>query len=114
MSLELMTDVHVPLAIVRGLRRRGVDVLTAQEDGASTLSDADLLDRALELGRILFTQDEDFLAEIPSRQKQGSNYATVVYGHQFTPIGCCVNDLELILRSLLPNEKTGCLLRVPL
>jgi hypothetical protein len=25
-------DVHVPLPITRGLRRRGVDVLTAQDD----------------------------------------------------------------------------------
>ena len=49
-------DVHVPAGIVRALRRRGVDVLTAQEDGAARLSDPALLDRATVLGRMVFTR----------------------------------------------------------
>jgi len=44
MSIGLYMDVHIPKAITIGLRLRGVDVLTAQEDGAITLPDADLLD----------------------------------------------------------------------
>ncbi len=110
----LLTDVHVPLAITRGLRRRGIDVLTAQEDGAATLTDEHLLDRAMGLKRILFTQDEDFLAEVAARRNGNRAHATVVYGHQFEPIGVCVADLELILKSLLPTEMENCLLRVPL
>ena len=35
MSVALYMDVHVPLPITSALRLRGVDVLTAQEDGAS-------------------------------------------------------------------------------
>ena len=38
MSLALYMDVHVPAAITRGLRRRSVEVLTAQEDGTATLT----------------------------------------------------------------------------
>ena len=34
MSLGLYMDVHVPAAITRGLILRGVDVITAQLDGA--------------------------------------------------------------------------------
>ena len=56
-------DVHAPLAITEVLRRRGVEVLTAQEDETDQLEDPPLLDRARELGRVLFTQDEDFLHE---------------------------------------------------
>ena len=33
MSVSFLMDVHVQSAITTGLRRRGVDVLTAQEDG---------------------------------------------------------------------------------
>ena len=32
-------DVHVPAAIAAELRRRGVDVITAQEDGTAELED---------------------------------------------------------------------------
>ena len=63
MALALYMDHHVPRAITGGLRLRGVDVLTALEDGASELDDPALLDRAGALGRVLFTQDDDLLAE---------------------------------------------------
>lgn len=46
MSLRLYMDVHVRWAITAGLRRRGLDVLTAQEDGAARFEDPALLDRA--------------------------------------------------------------------
>ena len=39
MSVRLYMDVHIPAAITEGLRLRGVDVLTAQEDGGRRLSD---------------------------------------------------------------------------
>lgn len=50
-------------SIIIGLRLRGVDVLTAQEEKHRTGPDNVLLDRATELGRVLFSQDEDLLAE---------------------------------------------------
>jgi hypothetical protein len=46
-SLMLSMDVHIRQAVTDGLRRRGVDVLTAQEDNAARLSDDELLDRAM-------------------------------------------------------------------
>ena len=65
MSVALYMDVHVPNAITRALVLRSVDVLTAQLDGTTELEDPDLLDRTTELGRALFTQDEDLLVEPP-------------------------------------------------
>jgi hypothetical protein len=37
MSVRLYMDVHVRRAVTEGLRMRGVDVLTAQDDGAAEL-----------------------------------------------------------------------------
>ena len=59
MSIGLYMDVHIPLAITEGRRRRGIDVLTAQQDGADRLEDELLLQRATRLDRALFSQDED-------------------------------------------------------
>jgi hypothetical protein len=92
-------DVHVRRSVTEGLRRRGVTVLTAQEDGTGQLPDPQLLDRATALGHVLFTQDEDFLAEAARRQAAGQAFAGVVYAHQRVPIGTCVDDLELIARA---------------
>jgi hypothetical protein len=38
-SLRLYMDVHTPLAITDALRRKGVDVVTAQEDGSRRLDE---------------------------------------------------------------------------
>src|SRR5215510_2746618 len=82
MSVALYFDVHVRRAVTEGLRLREVDVLTAQEDGAATMDDSVLLDRAMALGRVVFTQDEDFLREAHRRQETGEAFAGVIYAHQ--------------------------------
>jgi len=74
--------------------------MTAFEDGASEMEDSELLDRATELGRILFTQDDDLLAEASARQKKGILFSGVVYAHQMkVSIGTCINDLDLIAKA---------------
>lgn len=114
MSQKLYMDVHVPLAVTRALRRKGYDVVTAQEDGSAMLPDDLLLNRAGELKRLLFTQDQDFLEETARRLREGTSFATVIFASQFVSIGTCVRDLELILDSLADDESTGQLIHLPL
>jgi hypothetical protein len=98
-------DVHVRRAITDTLRVRGVDVLTAQADGAGRLPDPQLLDRAMRLGRVLFSQDEDLLAEACRRQRASEHFAGLVYAHQVrVSIGRCINDLELIAKATDPQD----------
>ncbi|MDH7486894.1 MAG: DUF5615 family PIN-like protein [Anaerolineae bacterium] len=105
MALALYMDQHVPRAITIGLRLRGVDVITAYEDGASHLDDSELLDRASELGRVLFTQDDDLLSEAVRRQKEGIPFRGVIYAHQLrVSIGACVHDLEVIAKAGEPED----------
>ena len=101
MAVGIYMDVHIPRAITNGLRLRGVDVLTAQEDGTITLTDAELLDRATELDRILYSQDDDLLAEAHLCLTNGIKFSGVIYSHQLSsPIGRCVEDLEIIAKAL--------------
>lgn len=98
-------DVHVPAAITRSLVLRGVDVLTAQLDGTAMLDDGALLDRATTLGRVLFSQDEDLLAEATRRQRSGQSFGGVIYAHQLKiTIGKAINDLELLAQVGTPGE----------
>ena len=90
-------DVHVPAAITRGLLLRGVDVITAQIDGTTRLEDPALLDRASALGRVLFNQDEDLLAEETRRQRNGQSFGGVIHAHQLRiTIGRAIDDLEVL------------------
>ncbi len=98
-------DVHVPLAMTIELQLRGVDVLTAQEDAAAQMEDSKLLDRALGLGRVLVTQDADFLIEAARRQENALRFAGIIYAPQLDiTIGQCVRDLELIARATDPDD----------
>ncbi len=90
-------DVHIPFTITAGLRRRGVDVLTSQEDGMQEAEDRPLLERANELKRVLFSQDADLLAIASGNQQQGHEFAGLIYCHQLGPkIGEIIEDLELM------------------
>ena len=100
MSVGLYMDVHVPAAITRGLLLRGIDVLTAQLDEATRLQDPELLDRATALQRVLFSQDEDLLAEATRRQREGRSFGGVIYAHQLrVTIGRAISDLEILARA---------------
>jgi hypothetical protein len=97
MAVPLYMDVHVPQAITEQLRRGGVDVLTAWEDGAATLKDDELLEHARALGRVVFTQDIRFKALAEDWQRQGRPFAGLFFGHQLAgTIGRYVRDLDLI------------------
>ncbi len=108
MSLGLYFDEHVHRAIATGLRLRNVEVLTVQEDHRCGLDDAQVIDRATELSRPLFSQDDDLLAEARRRQLAGVPFSGVIFAHQLhTSIGRCVNDLELIAKVCSPADLAG-------
>jgi hypothetical protein len=114
MPIALYMDQHVPRAITIGLRLRNVDVLTAFEDEANTLDDAALLDRATALGRALFSQDDDLLAEATRRQVESIPFGGVIYAHQLrVSIGACIRDLEIVATVGEPDELYGQVLFLP-
>lgn len=105
MAIRLYMDHNVPRVITVGLKSRNVDVITAFEDGASDLDDPELLDRAKELRRILFTRDYHLLQEAAVRQEDGINFSGVVYAHQLKiSIGDCIRELEIIAKAGDPED----------
>jgi hypothetical protein len=108
-------DVHVPRVITNGLRLRGIDVVTAQEDGTTRLSDPELLERATALGRTLFTFVRDLLTEAVNRQAAGRLFAGVVYLHASkVVVGKCIGDLELLCKASRAEELHNRIVYLPL
>ena len=115
MPVAFDMDHHVPRAITLGLRLREVDVITAHEDGASEFDDPEILDGANELGRVLFTRDDDLLVEATKRQREGIPFHGIVYTHQLrVAIGRCVEDLELIAKVGEPVDLIDQVIFLPL
>jgi predicted nuclease of predicted toxin-antitoxin system len=115
MTVKLYMDEHVPGPITTGLRSRLVDVLTAQEEFREGNDDEQVLDRATELQRVLFTCDSDFFQIVTSKQAAGQQVAGV-----FTiPISKltyrqCIDDLEMVAKCSEYEEWEGRITRLPL
>lgn len=114
MAVALYLDVHVPRAVADQLRARGVDVLTAIEDGTDHMEDDDLLEHARGLARLVFTQDIRFKALAESWQRQGRPFAGLAFGHQLGgTIGQYVRDLGLIATASDPSDWDGAVVHLP-
>jgi hypothetical protein len=61
-TIRFHLDENCPRALAVGLRRRGIDVTTTPEVGLLEAADEAQTAHALGDGRVIFTQDEDFLA----------------------------------------------------
>jgi uncharacterized protein with PIN domain len=98
--IKFYLDEHVPKAVTEGLRRRGVDVVTVQELGLQAVEDARHLERAAQDGRVVVTQDADFLrlhaSSLPHRG--------IVYAHQQTPVSYLLRSLMLLYDVLSPDD----------
>lgn len=115
MALKLYLDQQVPRVIATTLRARGIEVVTAFEDRSSELADEALLDRATEIGYVLFTRDKDFLIEGNRRQQAGEPFHGVIYAHQLlVPISTCIRDLEIIANIGEEADVLNMVLHLPL
>lgn len=105
MSVPLYMDHHVHSGIAAGLRERGVDVLTTQEDGTGAIDDESLLQRATDLGRVLFTQDDDLLEIAHRWLDEERDFAGLAYAKQLgITVGKAIEDLYLIANVLEPKD----------
>lgn len=78
------------VAIVEGLKRRGVDTISARDMGKLGLTDEEQFEVATEIGAVILTHDADFLRLAIKRQHSG-----VVFVHrQKYSVGECIRRLK--------------------
>lgn len=114
MPQRALLDVHVPIAVAEALRRRGIDVVTAQEAGYALLDDEPLLARAGEQERVLVTQDADFLEIVSRWRREGRQCYGVIFARQGISIGVFLDGVELCLHGLADEELRNRVVFVPL
>jgi hypothetical protein len=114
-SVSFYMDHNIQGAVVEALRARGVDCITAAEDGTTTMDDETLLVRATQVGRVLVTHDKDFFAIHEACSSAGRQMGGIIHSFptQIT-IGRLIEDLELIGQACEPSELRNSLVRLPL
>jgi predicted nuclease of predicted toxin-antitoxin system len=115
LSVAFYFDEHSKSSLLRALRQRGVDVVSVQEDGLAGAADPDVLDRATRLGRVVFSQDDDFLVEAARRQRAGLNFAGVIYARQNrVTVRQCIEQLEFMATCAETDEFRSQVVYLPL
>ena len=102
--VRYFTDEHVARAVAAGLRKRGIDVLTLAEADLLGADDEDLLAFARQEGRVVVTQDQDFLRIAA----QEHDHPGVVYAPQGRSLGEMVRMLDLLAQVSSAEEMQGC------
>lgn len=115
MAIHFYMDVHIPRAITNGLRLRGIDVLTSQEDNTSHLPDSKLLERAAQMNRVLFTFDDDLLSIASKFLLDKKDFSGLIFAHPIEiTIGNCIRDIEIIAHVLEENEIKNQIIFLPI
>lgn len=79
------------------------------------MDDDQLLARATQLGRTLFSQDRDLLVLTEQWLRTGRNFAGLIYAHQLgITIGQAIRDLELVAQALDPEDIRNRIEFIPL
>lgn len=100
-KIKFHLDENVTNAVANGLRQRGIDVTTTHESGLISTSDEVQLGFALSEGRVIFTQDRDFL-RLHYADVKHAGIAYSIKGRRST--GQILSGLILIWEVLTPEE----------
>ena len=105
--LSGFADEHVKAAIVEGLRLRDMDVVTAQEKDQRQVDDEALLAVATGEGRLLLTNDTDFLRIHSRWLSDRRDHAGIVFWRQDLAIGPAVRRILQYALQTGPSEAVN-------
>ncbi len=104
----------MPRPIARGLRPRHIDVLTTQDESTDEWPDDQLFARAVELGRIMVTEDPDFVAIANRWLAEGRQFPGLIKLTYRGDFGRAIEDLELLATCYSAEEMADRIVYVPL
>ena len=104
MALRLYVDECVNARIVAGLRRRGVDVVTAADEGLLSASDEPHLERPTALGRTIVTSDRDFFAIVSAVLISGDSFRGLIFIQPRSTLGEAVRRIAQAAKAFDPKD----------
>lgn len=107
-KIRIYTDESVSVAIAEGLKRRGVDALSARDASNLGLTDEEQLIYADKEKATIFTHDTDFLQIAGRWMEKGRTHYGIIHCHQKNyPIGKCVRKLRMLTAVLTSEDMVN-------
>ncbi|WP_333655477.1 DUF5615 family PIN-like protein [Dissulfurispira sp.] len=100
--MKIYADENIERSIIEGLRRRGIEVISAIELGYAGKPDAFHIEKASEIKAVILTHDTDFLR---LASNQATQHHGVIFAHpESISIGQCIRGVELIASILTAKD----------
>jgi predicted nuclease of predicted toxin-antitoxin system len=95
--VKIYVDENIDYRVVKGLKRRGVNIITVQETLNLAKSDETQLEYAKSIDALFFTHDDDFLKIAKRWKSGGKSHNGIVYVHQTKlSVGEIIRKLRLL------------------
>ncbi|MEO8214690.1 MAG: DUF5615 family PIN-like protein [Myxococcales bacterium] len=91
--------------ITAGLRRRGVDVVTAADEQLLGASDDQQMERATALGRVILTADEDFFVIVRDRLARNVAFPGLMFVKAHTDVGRAIRAIVHTAAAIDPDAQ---------
>jgi predicted nuclease of predicted toxin-antitoxin system len=109
-AVKFYADEHISKAVIRGMRTRGIDVMTVSDASMRSASDEAHMAYAASRRRVIITQDDDFLR----LAAKASAHPGIVYAPQHTSPGDIIRGLLLIAQVLNSEDMDNHIEFLPL
>ena len=110
MQPKFYADENVPLAASKSLKKRGIDIITAQESGMLRKADNAHLSFAVAEKRAIITHDSDFL-KLAIRGKL--NHNGILFFTKQVSISQAIEEIEQVYLAYSAEELCGVILFLP-
>jgi predicted nuclease of predicted toxin-antitoxin system len=95
-KLRIYTDENVDIRVAQGLRNRGIDALTAQENGMTGSTDLEHFNYAYQMQAVIFTHDRHFLEIAKKLIEAGKSHWGVIFvSMNKLSVGECIKKLAV-------------------
>ncbi len=102
-NIRFYADEHIARAVIKGVRQRGIDIISVPEAGLMGAPDLDHIEFARRAVRVILTQDDDFLRLAAN----GEPHAGILYAPQHTSVRVLVQGVVLVHQVLDADEMLG-------
>lgn len=115
--IKILLDQNFDQRISRGLlvRLPGLDIETTESLGIKRFTDAEVLAKAADLGRVIFTHDERTFPKFAyERIERGERVVGLIVVPANLSIGYAIDELKLIISCRTIDEWEGLIDRLPI
>lgn len=107
--IVIQCDEHIKRSVREGLRMRGIEVWSIEEEQLKGVSDNELLTFCIKNKRILLTNDEDFFTLTKNTHHAGIIFIT----DQHAPVGTIIRTVLRLVYTVKEDEFKDSILYVP-